>query len=154
MKIVKLSALHTVAFIPKETSLALVCVRGSVNTRVTLRLERLSQRISPATTLDSNSHHFGFKCSVSPKYATLCPFKLRIWGPLCDNKEINVNPSLSSIRYQNPNCWYHIYIYIYIYIYISPCISTRATFKSDQTVCEMQYYVWKWCWSGTGGKYC
>jgi len=49
--------------------------------------------------------------------------------PLDDNKEINVNPSLSSIRYQNPNFWYPIYIQI------SQCINTRATFKSDQNVC-------------------
>jgi hypothetical protein len=57
-----------------------------------------------------------------------------------------MNPSLSSIRYQNTNCWYPILIQI------SQCISTGANFKTDQTVCEMQSGVWKWCWRGTWGK--
>ena len=146
MKILKLSALHTVAFIPKETSLALIYFRGSVDPRATVRSERNNKLNSQLSPRDSNSRHFGLKCNASPKYAKTCPILSRVWGPLNESKELNVNPSLSSIRYQNTGCWYPIYIQTYQYI------STGSTFKTDQTVCEMQTCVWKCCWNGTWGK--
>ena len=102
--------------------------------------------IFPVTHRDSNSRTFDMECCASTNRTIVCPIEVTYMRPLDDNKEINVNPSLSSIRYQNKNSWYPIFIQI------CQCISIGATFKSDQTVCEVQSFVWKWFWSGTGGK--
>ena len=56
-----------------------------------------------------------------PNMPHCAPFKFRTWGLLSYNEESNVNPSPSSIRYQNIKCWYPIYIKIY------QCINTGVT---------------------------
>jgi hypothetical protein len=145
MGTVKLSALGTVAFIPHETSLAIICVRSCVDPGGALRLKRISQWIFPVTQPVFQLATFWLEMQCLNQLRHSVPH-LNCALEAHYKKEINVNPSLSSIRYQNPNYWYPIYIQI------SQRISTGSTFKSDQTVCEMQSCVWKWCWGGTWGK--
>jgi hypothetical protein len=127
------------------TSLALISVRGCVDLSTQCGWKKISQwifRITPTgielATFWLEMQYFNqLHHSVPHLY---CVFEVN------DNKEINVNPSLFYSKYQNTNCGYPIYIQI------SRWISTGANFMSEQTVCEMQYCVWKLCWGGTGGK--
>jgi hypothetical protein len=57
---------------------------------------------------------------------------------------------LSSLL-QTPKCNFIIWN---IYIQMNQCFCTEVNIKSKKTVCEMQSCVWKWCRSGTGGKFC
>jgi len=43
MKMINMAALYIVAFIPKETSLALIYFRGCVDPRATVRPEKICQ---------------------------------------------------------------------------------------------------------------
>ena len=145
METVRLSALGTVAFTTHETSLALICVRSCVDLGATVRLERISQWIFLVTPPVFELVTFWLEMQCLNQLHHIVPH-LNCAFEAHYNKQINVNPSLSSLRYQNPNCWYPIHIQI------SQCINTGSTYKWDQTVCEMRCCVWKWCWGGTWGK--
>ena len=150
MEVVKLSSLHTFAFIPKwhpwhSFVLEAVSPQGhsadGKNKSMNIPSNPTEIRTGEILAWNSVPH------SNTPQCA---PFILRIWGLLRDNKERNVNPILSSIRHQNTHCWYPIYIQ-YLSASAQGDLKVRQESLWHAVLCVC---VWKWCRSGTRGKIC
>jgi len=126
---------------PQMTSLALICVRCCVDARATVR----PQRIFLKRHRDSKSLTFDLKFSASTNCATVRPIDITCMRPLDDNKEINVNPSLSSIRYQ------HIKpVYVrFTNKYLSASAQVRPDRLWDAVLCVKVVLRWN-----LGGKCC